>query len=316
VSRVYISLPLSGPSAVPGRDVLRGAELALEAAENRVDWVVLDSAGENREHRAVENARRAARDADALAYLGDFHSSQVLETAPILGEAGLLQIAPVATYIGLGGPTLIRLLPHDGVGSRAVAHWLVREGVTSLLVAHDHDRGYGIPVGALCAEAAKERGVEVRLRPVWDDHESPTADLGDAQAFLYVGVAGSGAPGLWWDLHGANPALWLLGSEGVAQAWFARELSDSMAERTRFFVAARAPLAFYGYEGMALILDAVAQEGYDRAAIARVARATRDRASIIGRYSIDDDGHTTATAYGRLAVADGKLAWDGEQSAA
>jgi hypothetical protein len=31
----------------------------------------------------------------------------------------------------------------------------------------------------------------------------------------------------------------------------------------------------------------------------------------MGHYSIDDQGHTTSTAYGRLAVADGELVWDG-----
>ena len=42
----------------------------------------------------------------------------------------------------------------------------------------------------------------------------------------------------------------------------------------------------------------------------RAARATRDRESIVGRYSIDDDGHTTTTAYGRLAVIGGDMVWD------
>jgi ABC-type branched-subunit amino acid transport system substrate-binding protein len=64
----------------------------------------------------------------------------VLESAPILGEAGLLQVAPVATFIRLGGPTLVRLLPHDGVGAAAIADWLVGAGVTELLIVHDHDR--------------------------------------------------------------------------------------------------------------------------------------------------------------------------------
>jgi ABC-type branched-subunit amino acid transport system substrate-binding protein len=70
-----------------GRDVLRGAEL-----------VVFDSFGADREEVAVANARRAAGDGEALAYIGDFHSSQVIETAPVLGEADLLGVAPVATY--------------------------------------------------------------------------------------------------------------------------------------------------------------------------------------------------------------------------
>jgi hypothetical protein len=39
-------------------------------------------------------------------------------------------------------------------------------------------------------------------------------------------------------------------------------------------------------------------------------RATKDRDSILGRYSIDEDSHTTTKAYGRLAVVDGALAWD------
>ena len=65
---------------------------------------------------------------------------------------------------------------------------------------------------------------------------------------------------------------------------------------------------------MALVLDAIAQGGGDREATARAARATRDRDSILGRYSIDSDGRTTTTAYGRVAVVDGALAWDNAPS--
>ena len=115
---------------------------------------------------------------------------------------------------------------------------------------------------------------------------------------------------LWRDLHTANRRLWLLGAEGIAVPWVARELEPPVAERTRFFVAQRAPLGFYGYEAMALALDAVATGDGDRAATVRAARSTRDRASILGRYSIDEDGHTTNQAYGRLAVVGGELVWD------
>jgi ABC-type branched-subunit amino acid transport system substrate-binding protein len=257
VCRVYVSLPLTGPTAGAGRDVLRGAQLALEGADGgAAELVVLDGSGADRDQQAVANARRAARDAEALAYVGDFHSSQVACTAPILGDAGLLQVAPVATYAGLHGATLVRLTPHDGVGARAIAAWLDDNGVDDVLVAHDYGDEYGEPVGAMCAQAARDRGLAVRIRRVWDHDEDPVADLGDARAVLYVGVAGSGAVGLWHALHDANPGLWLLGSKGVAQAWFARDLSPGAARRTRLFVAQRAPLAFYGYEAMALVLDA------------------------------------------------------------
>jgi branched-chain amino acid transport system substrate-binding protein len=305
---VYASLPLSGPARHMGRELLRGAELALErAGDIPVELVALDSGGEAREQRAADAAGQAAQDPEAIAYLGDFHSSQVAETSAILGPAGLLQVAPVATWVELGGPTLIRLLPHDGVGARAIANWLGEANVRELLVVHDHDSWYGVPVGGMCAGAARERGLSVRSRPIWNHDEEWAGDLEGAHAVLYVGVAGSGAVQLWHDLHTANPELWLLGTEGVAEPWLAGAMSPSAAERTRFFTSLRAPFGFYGFEAMALILDSVAEGGGDRAATVRAARATRDRDSILGRYSIDDDGHTTMTAYGQLAVVDGEL---------
>ena len=61
---------------------------------------------------------------------------------------------------------------------------------------------------------------------------------------------------------------------------------------------------------MSLALDAIGVAADDREPVVRAARATRDRDSVIGRYSIDEDGHTTTGACGRLVVVDGKLAWD------
>jgi len=310
VHRVYASLPLSGPAARLGRDLLRGARLALDQAGDGAELVALDSFGEDREEQAVANARRAVEDSAALAYLGDFHSSQVMETARILGDAGLLAVAPVATFAELRGSTLVRLMPHDGVGARAIADWLVGVGAEELLIVHDHDADYGVAVGGMCDTAARERGLSVRTRPIWNHDEPWEDDVGDADAVLYVGVCGSGAPGLWRDLHAHDPSMWLLGSEGLAEDWLAESMGASTAERTRFFLAQRAPFALYGYEAMALVLDAIGEGGGDRAAVTHAARATRDRDSILGRYSIDADGHTTTTAYGRLAVVDGALVWD------
>jgi branched-chain amino acid transport system substrate-binding protein len=287
---IYVSLPLD---IRLGRDVLRGAELAAG-----------DAAFTLLEGEAEENARRAAADPAALAYLGDFYSRDVAITSRILGEAGLLQVAPVATWTGLGGPTLVRLSPHDGVGARAIAAWVAEHAVGSLLVIHDHDDGYGVPVGRLCAAAARERGLAVTALPIWDTEEEMS--VGDAEAVLYVGVAGSGAIGLWHALHARNPHLWLLGSEGVAATWLARALEAPAAARTRFFVAQRAPFAFYGYEAMSLIRASLRE---DRPATVAAARATRERDSILGRYSLDADGHTTTTDYGVVTVVGGELAW-------
>ena len=124
VTRVYASLPLRGPSGHLGRDVLRGAELAFERrAPAGVELVVRDTSGPDRDERAVAVAEEAAADPRALALVGDFHSSQVRVTVGILGPAGLLHVAPVATQMGLRSPTLVRLTPDDEAGARAIAAW-------------------------------------------------------------------------------------------------------------------------------------------------------------------------------------------------
>lgn len=98
-----------------------------------------------------------------------------------------------------------------------------------------------------------------------------------------------------------------VGAGAIAEPWLAEAMSAGAAERTRFFTSLRAPFGFYGFEAMALILDAVAEAAGDREATVRSARATTDRDSILGRYSLDDEGHTTSTAYGCLGVIGGEL---------
>ena len=310
--RVYASLPLAGPAGHAGRDILRGAELALErSGGDGVELTALDTHATDRDARARENAHLAAEDADALAYLGDFHSSQVVTTAPSLSRAGLLQVAPAATFAGLGGPTLVRLMPSDAGLARGIAAWLVeRARVRRLLVVHDHDPGYGDPVGRMCAEAARERGIDTRSRPVWDHAEGIANDVEDADAVLYVGVPGPGTAAFWGDLHAADPGMWLLATDGIAVDWVARAIDAEAARMTRFFTAQRAPWGFYGYEAMALILDAIAEGGGTRDGAVTAARETRDRDSFLGRYSIDEEGLTTSPASGRLAIAGGELVWD------
>jgi len=304
-------MPLRGPAGVAGRDIVRGAELALErSAPPGIELVTLDAFGDDRDACAVANARRAAADADAVAYLGDFHSSQVESTAPVLAAAGLLQVAPGATYSGLGGPTLVRLMPDDRALARGIAGWVADAGLRSVLVIHDHDDGYGVPVGRMCLRALQDAGLDARVRPVWDDDEQLADDVIGADAVLYAGVAGSGTVTLWRDLHRQDPARWLLATDGLAFDWFARELDPDAAARTRLFTSQRAPWGFYGYEAAALILDAVAGAGGDRAGVVATARATRDRDSAFGRYSIDPDGLTTAAADGVRVVVEGEIVWE------
>jgi branched-chain amino acid transport system substrate-binding protein len=201
-------------------------------------------------------------------------------------------------------------MPDDRALAHGIAGWVAQRGILRVLVVHDHDDGYGVPVGAMCAQALQAAGVDVSSRPVWDHVDAIAADVAGKDAVLYAGVAGSGAARLWHDLHRLDGALRLLGTDGLATDRFARDLGAGAAARTLLFTAQRAPWGLYGYEAAALVLDAVAAAGGNRLAVIEAARRTRDRDSALGRYSIDENGLTTAPADGRLAVVDGEIVWD------
>ena len=308
VTRVYVSLPLSGPAAQHGREMLRGARLAAERVD--IELACADTGGRAAVKLAGAHANAAAADPAAVAYLGDFSSRQVRSTAPILERAGILQVAPIASLEQLRSETLIRLVPGGHVGGATIGDWLLEVGAGDLLLVHDYGDDYAEPLAADIAAGARERGVEVRMRRVWDWDERAEDDLPGALAVLYVGVAGTGADQMFAGLHALKSELWLLGTEGIAEPWLVEALPDVVAQRMRFFVPNKAPLALYGFEAMGLILDAFSDAGHDRAGVVAASRKPGGRAGAIGRYAIEPDGQVTGTSYGRLAVVGGRLVWD------
>ena len=69
------------------------------------------------------------------------------------------------------------------------------------------------------------------------------------------------------------------------------------------------PYAIYGYESMALMLDAIkrpAPTGNDRQAVVDAIFETKNRQSVLGTYSIDKNGDTSLTDYGLYKIVNGK----------
>jgi branched-chain amino acid transport system substrate-binding protein len=67
--------------------------------------------------------------------------------------------------------------------------------------------------------------------------------------------------------------------------------------------------AAYGYEAMALVLDAIERaegEGDERRAVLEAALETSDRVSVLGTYSIDGAGDTTLDALAGYRIEDGE----------
>jgi branched-chain amino acid transport system substrate-binding protein len=67
------------------------------------------------------------------------------------------------------------------------------------------------------------------------------------------------------------------------------------------------PAAAYGYESMALLLDAIHRAGAngdDRGAVTDEILSTHDRHSVLGTYSIDGNGDTTLDAVSGYRISD------------
>src|SRR5215204_5789258 len=163
---IYSSLPLQGDSRPQSESVVNGEKLALQQSGNKagkftVKYVSLDdatpSAGKWEPGKTSANARKAAQDPKTIAYLGEFNSGATAISLPIINQAGILQVSPSNTAIGLtrGGkgadkgepdkyyPTSKRnygrVVPADHIQAAADVTYLKQEGVTKLYVLNDKE---------------------------------------------------------------------------------------------------------------------------------------------------------------------------------
>src|SRR6266704_2812760 len=107
---IYSSLPMQGTSSAQTLPMVNGIKLALSQAHNTVGkftvkYVELDdstaAAGKWDPTQTAANARQAATDSKAVYYIGEFNSGASEVSIPILNQAGLAQVSPADTYVGL-----------------------------------------------------------------------------------------------------------------------------------------------------------------------------------------------------------------------
>ncbi|MEA2271845.1 MAG: branched-chain amino acid transport system substrate-binding protein [Solirubrobacteraceae bacterium] len=358
---IYSSLPLQGDSRPQSADVVRGEKLALADAGGHaggfsIHFLSLDdataAAGKWDPHQAFRNAQLAANDASTIAYLGEFNSGATAVSLPILNHAGIPQVSPSNTYVGLtrsegaepdepdkyypsGTRTYARVAPADHIQAAALARYMRLTGVRSVYLLNDKEV-YGHGMALLLRRAARREGIKVTgflgidARARSYSGVARLVHRSHSQAAFYGGITDNGAARLFNALHREGSRMKLFGPDGVAESFFTRRLTKGAAKRTyitntalyegaynargrRFVRGFRAkyhhhpePYAIYGYEAMSLVLDAItraAPRSNDRQAVVAALFATRDRASVLGRYSIDANGDTTLPLYTGLRVS-------------
>jgi len=266
---IYSSLPLQGATRPQSVDTNRGEDLALKAAKNKagsctVTFKKLDDAtaqaGQWDAGATSANARKAAQDKSAVAYLGEFNSGASAISIPINNDAGLQQISPANTALeltknpgpaGKGAPgkyypngkrTYARVVPADHIQGAALADWMKELGVKKLFVTNDK-QVYGVGVAKTTADAAKLHGIQVLgnegIDPKAPNYRSLASKIksSGADAFFFGGIVDNNAVQLYKDVGAALPDAKMFGDDGVAISTFAKPLPKDVANRTYLTVA-------------------------------------------------------------------------------
>jgi branched-chain amino acid transport system substrate-binding protein len=366
---IYSSFPLQGASRPTGLALQNGIELAFEQANYEAGGVTIEfeplddataQAGQWTPEAESANAKRAAQDDSAVAYLGTFNSGAAAISIPILNEAGLAMLSPGNTAVGLtsddpgadteaGEPEIYyptgernyaRIVPKDTVQGAALAQLMDEDGCTVVGILHENEVfGEGLATNVELAaeeydyETINAGGIDTKAA----NYRSTAADLADqgVDCFFFGGITASNAVQLYKDVAAAIPGVKLYGDDGVADSDFAGGLPEDVAANTKVTVATLSeedygsegaefyqayeeeygkaePYAIYGYEAGQLILDVLerAEDPTDRASVVEALFETTDRDSILGTYSIDENGDTTLTDYGVFRIEDGEIVFD------
>jgi branched-chain amino acid transport system substrate-binding protein len=228
-----------------------------------------------------------------------------------------------------GKRTFVRLAPGDTQQAAAQVQLMQSLGVHSLYVLDDQE-AFQMPLADIVANYAEREGIKVI------EHDSLSTAVGaaftgevekiaasGAQAVFLAGSEGAGTAKLWRELHAAAPHLLLLGSSSLIGESFTSQIGAAAAitylttpvlpvtlyppvaqqvllHYRSVFGAEGGAYALYGYEAMTVVLDAVRNSGArgnDRQTVIDRVFATRNRSSVIGRYSVEADGETTLSRY-------------------
>ncbi len=260
---VYVGVPLDGASAKIGASIANAASMALAAVHARIGryQIVLKRFDETTPTRGgwdpgqtSDNVRDLVADPTAIGYLGDVDSGASAITIPVLNRAGIAQVSPTATAVGLttGGPgaapgepdkyyptgirTFGRVAPSDAAEA-AVQVSLQREAGCKHTYVVDDGEFDGEDMATSFELAARAGGLQVvgteQYDPRATDYRGLAASIANAHGdcVLIAAIADSNAVALTSQLAAALPTARLFGTAGLAVSAYARGLPAALDRR-------------------------------------------------------------------------------------
>jgi branched-chain amino acid transport system substrate-binding protein len=245
-------------------------------------------------------------------------------------------------YYPAGKRTYGRVVPADHIHAAAQVTYQKDQGCKKTYILNDKEvYGKGIAVQvesigkAQGLQIAADEGIDTKaanFRTVAGKIKSSGADC-----LFFGGITQNKGVQVFKDVHAANPTMKLFGPDGVAESTFAEKIGSSVEKMTYitnptldpklyppaaqdFFAKFKEkfgkqpdPYAIYGYEAMKVALLAIqnaGDKGNDKQAVIDAFFKIKDRDSVLGKYSIDENGDTTLSDYGANRVEGGKLVFD------
>jgi branched-chain amino acid transport system substrate-binding protein len=245
-------------------------------------------------------------------------------------------------YYPAGKRTYGRVVPADHIQAAAQVTYQKDQGCKKTYILNDKEvYGKGIAVQvesigkAQGLQIAADEGIDTKaanFRTVAGKIKSSGADC-----LFFGGITQNKGVQVFKDVHAANPTMKLFGPDDIAESTFAEKIGSSVEKMTYitnptldpklyppaaqdFFAKFKEkfgkqpdPYAIYGYEAMKVALLAIqnaGDKGNDKQAVIDAFFKIKDRDSVLGKYSIDENGDTTLSDYGANRVEGGKLVFD------
>jgi len=184
--KVVSSLPRTGTSNAQTSTIVNGIKMAFEEVGYKVgsftikyeDWDDASAKlGKWDPEVESQNADRAIKDFDVIAYIGTYNSGAAKISMPRLNKAGLLMISPGNTAVGLTKPgkgekgepevyrpsgkiTYFRVVPADDIQAPFAAHWAKKLNFKKVFVLNDREV-YGKGIADLFDKECRNIGIEV-----------------------------------------------------------------------------------------------------------------------------------------------------------
>ena len=245
-------------------------------------------------------------------------------------------------YYPAGKRTFGRVVPADHIQAAAQVTYQKDQGCKKTYILNDKEV-YGKGIAVQVANIGKAQGLAIAGNDGIDTKAANFRSLATkikssgADCMFFGGITQNKGVQVFKDVSAANPTMKLFGPDGVAESAFSTKLGSSVEKNTYitnptldpklyppaaqdFFAKFKQkfgndpqPYAIYGYEAMKVALLAIqnaGDKGNDKQAVIDAFFKIKDRDSVLGKYSIDENGDTTLSDYGADRVEGGKLVFD------